>query len=101
MTAHIRCQELSNTLISEHTMHKIMTSLAIVTLQLNFYCQDREVNNKTIYSIAEIIKRVSKWTQRFLCKRLLDRNTTVPKCVSLLVKYVVCISAKNTFSGGP
>jgi len=56
--------------------------------QLNFYCQDREVNDKTTYWMAEIIKRVSKWTQRFLCKRLLGRNRTVPKCVSLLVKYV-------------
>jgi hypothetical protein len=69
--------------------------------QLNFYCQVRELNDKTMYRIDEITNTVSTWTQQILCKRLLGRNTTVPECVSLLVKYVVCISRKNTFSGGP
>ena len=76
MTVDIRCQELSNTLLSEHTMCKRMRSLAIVTLQLNFYYKDGEVNDEAMYWIAEIIKRVSKWTQRYICKWLLGRNTT-------------------------
>jgi hypothetical protein len=81
-------------------MLKTKTSLATVTVQLTLYRQDREINDKIMYWIAEITKRVSKWKQKLLCKRLLCRNTTVPKCVSLLVRYVMSVSVKTRSAAG-
>jgi len=86
------------TLISVHTMQKTMTILAIVTVQLKLYCQDGALNDKIVYCIAEIITRGSKWTQKLLGKWLLGRNTTVQKCISSLVKYILCVYQLKTHS---